>query len=391
MSAALTSVEASAIRGDVPPRQPVLRRLVVGPSGTGLSGGGSGNHVRAKRQQIKGWSIATARRQTRWLQSVVPALLTGLGMAVTLTLRDLPESAEVLHDLLDIFHKRMDRLGLVRGHWVTEDQERGVPHFHLALYFDLGAFGRDAGELRYAIMASWCEIAAAYGAQLQAQHVAEITSGEGWSKYCAKHSARSVRHVQRAGLPEGWTTSGKLWGVWGEWPTSEYRFEVDAKTWTHLRRLMKAWRVADARASLIRAQEAARAAVGLPWEKLKAHHLRAAKARFRHVKAGEYVPGCETVEDRQTKSRALGLREWIPDRVVWQLLDYLEEEAQGIELLWACTRRPDLTALRLEQRSRRREAEWGFLAEPAHRRMVAAGLKPWFCQILVVTDEEVAA
>ncbi|MFO5759614.1 hypothetical protein ACLBQR_30010, partial [Klebsiella pneumoniae] len=109
--------------------------------------------------------------------------LTGAGVALTLTLRDCPPTADDWHKLRRAWEKRMVRAGMVRLHWVTEWQRRGVPHLHCALWF----------EDRYDIACAvdhWVAVASAYGAGHRGQHGRIIDGPVGWFQYLAKHAAR---------------------------------------------------------------------------------------------------------------------------------------------------------------------------------------------------------
>ena len=85
------------------------------------------DHQRAKRDDVTGWSDKTARSNTRFLQSVSLDGLSGHGFAFTLTLRDCPESHDDWHKIRKAFTMRLQRSGMIRLHWVTEWQRRGVP------------------------------------------------------------------------------------------------------------------------------------------------------------------------------------------------------------------------------------------------------------------------
>lgn len=125
--------------------------------------------------------------------------LTGAGVALTLTLRDCPPTADDWHKLRRAWEKRMVRAGMVRLHWVTEWQRRGVPHLHCAIWFP------DAYDTITPTRA-WVEVASAYGAGLRGQHARIIDGPVGWFQYLAKHAARGVKHYQRTAdsIPEGW-------------------------------------------------------------------------------------------------------------------------------------------------------------------------------------------
>jgi hypothetical protein len=314
--------------------------LTVGRNGTGMSAGGVGSHERAKRSVITGLSAAAARRQLRFLQSVNGDELDGLGMAVTLTLRDLPASPQELHELLENFADVCRRRGMTCGHWVIELQKRGVPHYHLALYFQ----GRedDFTQLRRELVTAWVRIASEYGAKRVGQHVERIIEGTGWAKYCAKHAGRSVKHSQRVGMPAGWPTSGRLWGKWGEWPTDEVPILVDSRTYVELRRLLRAWRHADAKRALRAAEASLRAAHTDDWRRTAEHHVRVATARVRSTRRF-YAPRGDTLQETQRLSRSVGMREWVPMSVMFDLLYLLESTAGRGRRTWK-TGREDLSA-----------------------------------------------
>ncbi|WP_213058401.1 rolling circle replication-associated protein, partial [Escherichia coli] len=93
------------------------------------------NHERAKRGEVKGWSKSASRNNTKFLRSVHVPDLTGAAVAFTLTIRDCPPSSEDWKILRENFIKRLRRAGMVRLHWLTEWQQRGVPHLHGIAYF----------------------------------------------------------------------------------------------------------------------------------------------------------------------------------------------------------------------------------------------------------------
>ena len=143
---------------------------------------------------------------------------------------------------------RFSRMGLIRGHWVTEWQKRGVPHLH-GIFF----FPEDAGEMRARMVSAWCEVAAEFGAGVKGQHVREVTHIVGWFKYLAKHASRGYKHYQRAreNVPDGWKKTGRVWGYIGDWPlVDEVRYEVDDKAYFWLRRRAQRYVIANARATM---------------------------------------------------------------------------------------------------------------------------------------------
>lgn len=223
----------------------------------GMTGGVppmNNSHARAIRGEVGGWSDGATRRNTQFLYSVMEPELTGTGYAVTLTLRDCPEDSAAWHRLRRGWEKRMVRAGMVRMHWVTEWQRRGCPHLHAAIWFPEGVGRQEAGA--HAVGA-WLALAGQYGAAVRGQDVHEMTGAVGWFQYVSKHAARGVKHYQRSStnVPDPWRLkTGRMWGKVGGWPVREkIRFSVQDQHgdggWFAYRRLVRSWRVADARAS----------------------------------------------------------------------------------------------------------------------------------------------
>ena len=201
-------------------------------------------HERVKRSTVKGWTKETVRRHTKWLYAVNTQSLTGNGYAVTLTLRDCPESSERFHALRRSWVKRVERMGSVRIHWVIEWQRRGVPHMHTALYFDRELTGVE----KFQLVEHWIDVAQPYGAKHISQYLLPISGPTGWLQYLSKHAARGAAHYQRQGKPSGWEKTGRLWGHLGEWPVDEpLKFDIPREAFFRYRRLVRAWRLADAR------------------------------------------------------------------------------------------------------------------------------------------------
>jgi hypothetical protein len=140
---------------------------------------------------------------------------------------------------------------MVRLHWVTEWQRRGVPHLHGAIWFPGKRY-----DLATPIDA-WLAVAAPYGAQAKGQHAKMIDGPVGWFQYVSKHAARGVKHYQRSifNIPEGWQAkTGRIWGHCGPWPLAEpRRFGLQGKDgdggWYRLRRMVRGWRRAESRAA----------------------------------------------------------------------------------------------------------------------------------------------
>jgi hypothetical protein len=256
--------------------------------------GGAGDHIRAPRGDVQGWTKQTAARQKRWLWCVDSTALDGDGYAVTLTVRDLPASAEEWARLRRAWIRRMERRGAIRIHWVTEWQARGVPHLHAAVYFEPGSPVLFGGS---AIAVDWLLVSEELGSELQSQDVKRIDGGLGWLKYLAKHASRGASHYQRQGTPEGWDKSGRMWGHTGSWPVVEplELKDLSPHEFYRVRRLMRAWAIAEAR----KAED---------WPRVS--WLRRAPSHHTDVK----------------QSRFQGVSEWIPESVSLRLVDYLERE-----------------------------------------------------------------
>jgi len=206
--------------------------------------------MRAKRDEVSGWSSKTARSNTRFLQSVKLDSLSGVGVAFTLTLKNCPENADDWHKLRRAFSMRLQRAGMSRLHWVTEWQRRGVPHLHGVAYFP-----PDRSPEAYCnlILGHWLQIAERYVCAIWGQNAKPITNSLGWLQYLAKHASRGAGHYQRSSesIPDGWKKkTGRMWGKWGEWDTGDpSKFEVNMTAFHAYRRRFRAYRISEARSS----------------------------------------------------------------------------------------------------------------------------------------------
>lgn len=230
--------------------QPRVRLQRHGMTGCQVS---EGNKAPPKRGQCGGWSEATVRRNIEFLRSVAYERLTGVGIPFTFTLRDCPDTPEAWTALRRRLLDRFRYHGMVRLHWVTEWQRRGVPHLHGCVYFEAGP--ERLGELQTKLLADWVAIArgAGYRAAYPAQYVGVLWDALGWAQYVSKHAARGVRHYQRSpeNMPSAWRgRTGRMWGYAGDWPrTSAAELDLSVQGWFALRRLVRQWRLADARGS----------------------------------------------------------------------------------------------------------------------------------------------
>jgi len=203
----------------------------------------------AKRSEIKGWSFDAIRRNIRFLRSIYEPDLTGYGYALTLTLRRCPESFEAWLRLRDVFIMRLRRLGMIRLHWVTEWQRRGVPHLHCALWLPHTC---NSDVLTSCWLAG---LADQFGALPCGQTVVPIYGAIGWFKYVSKHAARGLYHYQRSpdAVPKHWAKTGRMWGRVGSWPTCDpSKVEISRYGGWVYRRLVRNWRIADARAMRVK-------------------------------------------------------------------------------------------------------------------------------------------
>ena len=204
------------------------------------------------RGEVGGWSIKATRRNTDFLRSIDERKLSGAGVALTLTLKTCPPTSDDWHRLRKNWQDRMRRAGMVRIHWVTEWQRRGVPHLHVAIWWP------DKYRLSDPVEA-WLALAAEYGAGAKGQHAKPIDGPVGWFQYLSKHAARGVKHYQRSGdnMPASWQEkTGRVWGYGGDWPLQEpVNVQLDDEGFYAFRRLVRSWRIGNARASGDKARE----------------------------------------------------------------------------------------------------------------------------------------
>jgi hypothetical protein len=215
---------------------------------------------------ITGWNKDMARRNRDFLQSIDPSRLTGLPVVYTATIRDTPATAQDWARLVHNWRKRLARLGSIRDHWVVEWQRRGTPHLHGMAFFDPATFfdphasrahkwlsrngGFDGSPEAVAFLARgyadamrdhWLRVAEPYRAGIRGQRFEPAHGLTGWLAYLSKHASRGVEHYQRQRhqLPDGWQSSGRLWGKGGDWPTIEASWSIDARTQFRLRRALR--------------------------------------------------------------------------------------------------------------------------------------------------------
>jgi hypothetical protein len=262
-----------------------------------------GNPSPKKRGEVKGWTPGAVRRHTAWLRSVnAPANAEGaIGYAITLTMRDTPASSDDFHRVREALLQRIRRSGALRWHWVIEWQARGTPHIHMAIYWS-----EDHPSARYGFaltIAAWEAVAEPYTVSKGAQYWDHIYGPEGWLKYLSKHAARGVQHYQRNGKPQGWEKTGRLWGYGGPWEMDEPMvLDADYAAYWRLRRLVRSWRIADARAERDLEKRRAR----IPYAR------RMLKSSDRKVSSGR------------------GVSDWVPEHVTAAFVAMLVDEGHDV-------------------------------------------------------------
>ena len=279
-----------------------------------------------KRGNVTGWSPGAARRNTAFLRSVDEHTLSGHGVAVTLTLRKCPEDHAEWARIQKAFIDRQFRAGCVRLHWVMEFQSRGVPHLHIAAWY------QDEDIARAKPIADWLDITSHLGSRSGGQHVRDIEGAVGWFQYLAKHCGRGRQHYQRqqSAMPKAWEKSPRVWGKRGEWtivePTLGY---LTQNEFYRMRRLVRSQRIARARASVpgpgwswlygVLNKPLAR---DMPISLQKQGNQRTPlKVRLRHLKQARAMLRCED----QNLSSVRGVSEWIPEPQQLELFRALRE------------------------------------------------------------------
>lgn len=209
------------------------------------------NHKRAKRGEIHGWSAGAVRRNLKFLYSIDERGLTGEGWAFTLTIRDCPPDPASWYSSIELWLLQVKRImHTVRVHWVIEWQRRGVPHLHGAIWFPEGTQG--GYDVENILIHSWIGHAARFRVSPNAQMVKPIQGVMGWFQYTAKHAARGAKHYQRSSenIPQTWSKTGRMWSHGGDWPIKEaLKLGVENHAYYALRRMARAWRRSDARAT----------------------------------------------------------------------------------------------------------------------------------------------
>lgn len=264
------------------------------------------DHERAPRGEVIGWSKGAARRNLAFLRSIRVDDLTGHAYTLTLTLRDCPPDAEAWHRCRRAFIKRLERMGMVRMHWVTEWQTRGVPHLHGMVYFS-------ERQSRRALIDHWLAVAAPYRAGIKGQDVKDVSNVLGWCKYLAKHASRGYQHYQRAAgnIPKGWQKTGRVWGYLGDWPIQDpTRYDFGEPAYYRFRRIVRGWAVANARTPVT---------VKVGPSVVSVVDWRRVNTVKRMLRCGDGAAG-----------RARGVSEWLPQEAGLVLIDWMRGEGYPI-------------------------------------------------------------
>lgn len=217
--------------------------LTVHPNGVS-AGFGGGNDSPVKRSVVTGWSQSSARRNTKFLQSVDLNDLFGVGVSITLTVGIVPPTHEHWRKICRAFEMRMSRAGFLRYHWVVEWTRRGHPHLHGVLFFETSLA---SASLLHRIETAWLDVSKEYGTSSRGQHIVPIDGLLGWLQYTAKHAARGAYHYQRerSKIPDGWQKTGRMWGKSGDWPVCEDKAELTPSAFFMFRRLMRSYLISD--------------------------------------------------------------------------------------------------------------------------------------------------
>lgn len=272
------------------------------------------NHNPPKRGNVTGWSASASKRNVQFLRSVRPDSLTGFPFALTLTIRNCPETPADWHSLRRAFIKRLQRRGLIRLHWVTEWQRRGVPHFHGMAFFPEDSISS------FEIVTQWLEVAGSYVCNRKGQHVNPVTDTLGWFKYLSKHAARGHLHYQRNpdSIPPHWHKTGRVWGYVGDWVRDDpIELDLDNQAFYRFRRLVRSWRVADARSNPL---------------SIYADTANGGKVLLTSIPDAKRIKSAKTMLtcSKPDISRLRGVSEWISMDLALLFFDYLR--AQGFRV-----------------------------------------------------------
>lgn len=236
--------------------------VTIGANGSKAAKKGKPPSKRGERGKIVGWSKNAARGNREFLWSIDVRPFMGedskvRAVSFTLTIRDCPERVEEWKRLIRNLRLHLTSFGVIAVHYCIEWHERGraktgpVPHLHGMV------LTVQPHELQNYIVQTWMKVAGRYGTNRQAQDSKIVWNAERWMEYLGKHSGRGVSHYQRNPnlLPKMWTTTGRLWGRFGDWPTIEARrLLISDADYFALRRRIKKWEISKVRRQMEDAQ-----------------------------------------------------------------------------------------------------------------------------------------
>jgi hypothetical protein len=290
--------------------------ITMMPSGINAAFAG-GNKAPPVRGTCRGLTQGSARRCKAFLMSIDTNKLSGIPINFTLTLKDCPPSSDEWERLKKEFFRRLKKMGLIRLHFVTEWTKRGLPHLHgMGFFHRIFEASENVGGQweRYHtticchyIEKAWCDVATSYGAKEQGQHSRQETSiNVAWFKYMSKHASRSANHYQRQRdqMPEGWLTTGRMWGKLGnDWLTHSESHEIADNAFHHLRRQVRSFR---------RSQALTEIKKGKLWG--NPHQVRGGLATL------AYLRGLKKITDPARSSR-IPINEWVSAEMATTLLE----------------------------------------------------------------------
>lgn len=244
-----------------------MPRLTLCPTGVVASQTqGRGNTAPRKRGSVTGWTAGAARRNDLFLRSIDFKAVEALGLfgyAATMTLPTAPPTAADFKQRLKKFLRFTVASGAQFIHYVIEMQPRRnspdgpVPHIHMVAFFPIsyGPVNQNSqSKLQGPVLLFlyWNEAFREFGPLVTAQHIEKIHDLRGWSRYVAKHGARSETHYQRLRglLPAGWLKTGRVWGAIGDWPRYKEAVELSYKAHYAFRRFATNLQLADVRQSI---------------------------------------------------------------------------------------------------------------------------------------------
>jgi len=214
------------------------------------------------KSEIKGWSASSSRNNAKWLMSRDPIGLPAGGVCFSLTLGDCPPSPVEWKDRLDRFLSNdMRAVKPLALHWVMEFQvkTRFCPHIHVLIFPSPASPSNWVAR----VFDAWLARMSAWNPRSIAQHASRLEEAGGWFGYVAKHSARSIKQVQRqrASIPASWGGfTGRVWGYRGDWaePVSVPVAAPDMATFHQFRRIARRWARSKIRPELWRSMHRAR-------------------------------------------------------------------------------------------------------------------------------------